>query len=135
MGGWDVNIVTISQNQTSIVESDMSGFKEKNAKDYWVEEGNKVVRVHNKKRSKLFDPRETPHPTIQDMLKDERKTLRTNTETMRNGRSTQTTGGLTAIISTTMDSNGQEGRCLRKEVESNTYQRHLLAPETLGLSL
>ena len=78
-GGWDVNIVTISQNQTSIIENDMSGFKEKSVKDYWVEEGNKVVRVHNKKRSKLFDPRENPHPTIKEhMLKDERKTLRTS---------------------------------------------------------
>ena len=78
-GGWDVNIVTISQNQTSIIENDMSGFKEKNVKDYWVEEGNQIVRVHNKRRSKLFDPREAPHPTIQEhMLKDERKTMRTN---------------------------------------------------------
>ena len=78
-GGWDANIVTISQNQTSIIENDMNGFKEKSVKDYWVEEGNKVVRVHNKKRSKLFDPRENPHPTIKEhMLKDERKTLRTS---------------------------------------------------------
>ena len=78
-GGWDVNIVTISQNQTSLIENDMSGFKEKSVKDYWVEEGNKVVRVHNKRRSKLFDPRESPHPTIKEhMLKDERKTLRTS---------------------------------------------------------
>ena len=33
-GGWDVNVITISQNKTSFIEHDMSGFKEKSVKDY-----------------------------------------------------------------------------------------------------
>ena len=78
-GGWDVAHSKISQIQTYVVEHDMRGFKDKNAKDYWIEEGNQIVRVHNKLRSKLFDPSESPHPTIPEhALKDERKTLRTS---------------------------------------------------------
>lgn len=69
--------VKSAQNQTAIIETDMSGFKEKNTKDFWIEEGNQVVRVHNKKRSKLFDPKESPNPTIPEhMLKDESRTMR-----------------------------------------------------------
>ena len=78
-GGWDVSTVLISENQNVIQENDMSGFKDKRTKDYWVEEGNQVIRVHNKPRSNLFVPKESSHPTIQEyMLKDERKTLRVN---------------------------------------------------------
>ena len=78
-GGWDVSTVLISQNHNVIQENDMSGFKDKRTKDYWVEEGNQVIRVHNKPRSNLFSPKESSHPTIQEhMLKDERKTLRVN---------------------------------------------------------
>ena len=78
-GGWDVNVITILQNKTAYVEHDMSGFKEKSVKDYWVEEGKQVVRVHNKKRNKLFLPKESPHPTIPEhMFKDSRVTLRIN---------------------------------------------------------
>ena len=78
-GGWDVSTVLISENQNVIQENDMSGFKDKRTKDYWVEEGNQVIRVHNKPRSNLFIPKESSHPTIQEhMLKDERKTLRVN---------------------------------------------------------
>ena len=78
-GGWDVAHQTISQLSTYVVENDMSGYRNKCNKDYWVEEGNQIVRVHNKPRSKLFDPRESPHPTIPEhAFKDERKTLRTN---------------------------------------------------------
>ena len=48
-------------------------------KDYWLEEGKQVVRVHNKRRSKLFTPKESPHPTIPEhMFKDMRKTLIVN---------------------------------------------------------
>lgn len=66
---------TISQIHTYVVENDMSGFKDKNTKDYWIEDGNQIVRVH-KLRSKLFDPKDSPHPTIPEhALKDERKTL------------------------------------------------------------
>lgn len=36
-----------------------------------------MIRVHKKARSKLFNPRESPHPTIPEhALKDERRTLR-----------------------------------------------------------
>ena len=57
----------------------MSGFKSRDTKDYWIEEGNQIVRVHNKPRSKLFDPKESPHPTIPEhALKDDRKTIRTS---------------------------------------------------------
>ena len=78
-GGWEVAHQTISQLNTYIVENDMSGYKDKRNKDYWREEGNQIVRVHNKPRSKLFDPRESPHPTIPEhAFKDERKTFRTN---------------------------------------------------------
>jgi len=78
-GGWDVAHQTISQIHTYVVENDMSGFKDKNTKDYWIEEGNQIVRVHNKLRSKLFDPKESPHPVIPEhAFKDERKTLRTS---------------------------------------------------------
>ena len=78
-GGWDVSTVLISQNHNVIQENDMSGFKDKRTKDYWVEEGNQVIRVHNKPRSNLFSPKESSHPTIQEhMLKDERRTLRVN---------------------------------------------------------
>lgn len=69
--------VTISQNKTAIIEPDMSGFKEKDMKDYCVEEGNQVVRVHNQKRYRPFIPRESPRPTIPEhILKDERRTSR-----------------------------------------------------------
>ena len=79
MGGGDVAHQTISQIHTYVVENDMSGFKDKNTKDYWIEEGNQIVRVHNKLRSKLFDPKESPHPAIPEhAFKDERKTLRTS---------------------------------------------------------
>lgn len=75
--GWDVTHAKSAQNQTAIIETDMRGFKEKNTKDFWIEEGNQVVRVHNKKRSKLFDPKESPNPTIPEhMLKDESRTMR-----------------------------------------------------------
>ena len=38
------------------------------------------LRVHVKKRTKLFDPRESPHPNFPEhMLKDERRTLRIET--------------------------------------------------------
>ena len=79
-GGWDVStVLIISENQNVIHENDMSGFKDKRTKDYWVEEGNQVIRVHNRPRSTLFVPKESSHPTIQEyMLKDERKTLRVN---------------------------------------------------------
>ena len=78
-GGWDVSTVLISENHNVIQENDMSGFKDKRTKDYWIEEGNQVIRVHNKPRSNLFIPKESSHPTIQEhMLKDERKTLRVN---------------------------------------------------------
>ena len=78
-GGWDVAHQTISQISTYVVENDMSGYKNKRNKDYWIEEGNQIVRVHNKPRSKLFDPKESPHPTIPEhAFKDERKTLRTS---------------------------------------------------------
>ena len=74
-----MSTVLISENQNVIQENDMSGFKDKRTKDYWVEEGNQVIRVHNKPRSNLFIPKESSHPTIQEhMLKDERKTLRVN---------------------------------------------------------
>ena len=77
--GWDVAHSKISQIQTYVVEHDMSGFKDKKTKDCWTEDGNQIVRVHNKLRSKLFDPRESPHPTIPEhALKDERKTFRTS---------------------------------------------------------
>ena len=76
-GGWDVRTVTISQNHNVVSENDMSGFKDKRTKDYWIEEGNQVIRVHNKPRSTLFNPKESPHPTIREfMSKDERRTLR-----------------------------------------------------------
>ena len=78
-GGWDVSTVLISENHNVIQTNDMSGFKDKRTKDYWVEEGNQVIRVHNKPRSNLFIPKESSHPTIQEyMLKDERRTLRVN---------------------------------------------------------
>ena len=76
-GGWDVSTILISQNQNVIQENDMSGFRDKRTKDYWIEEGNQVIRVHNEPRSDLFNPRELSHPTIQGhMLKDERRTFR-----------------------------------------------------------
>ena len=80
-GGRDVTATKIAQLKQVVSETDMSGFKNKDSKDYWIEEGSKLVRVHNKPRSKLFVPNEAPHPTISnELLKDERRTIRTSVE-------------------------------------------------------
>ena len=40
--------------------NEMSGFKEtaREDKDYWIEEGDLVIRVHKKERTRFFDRRE-----------------------------------------------------------------------------
>ncbi len=75
-GGWDVRHFT---NSDSKQLPELGGIKEHEIKqkDYWLEEGDQIVEVHMKKRTKLFDPRESPHPDFPEhMFKDKQRTLR-----------------------------------------------------------